>query len=175
MVSLNSLVGPQGLPSPFLTERRAKTQWYAAAFHEGLNFFKAYLLDLAGKESEFNANKLIDIMVSFSKPLYDHLAAEPDSIVALRRFSTPENPIDIVALAQETGKKVVTFDYAMNCLPMFMLNMEVEEFEDGMWRVFPPVAAPVLFIMTKVIPLWRRSQWRFAACDGERKRKRLAV
>ena len=114
-------------------------------------------------------------MESFSKPLYDHLAAEPDSIVALRRFSTPENPIDIVALALETGKKVVTFDYAINSLPMFMLNMEVVEFEGGTWKVFPPVASPVLFIMCKMIPLWKRSQWRFAACDGNRRRKRLAV
>ncbi|MCJ1475920.1 hypothetical protein MMC13_004584 [Lambiella insularis] len=146
-----------------------------ATFHDGLDRFKAYLLTLTGKEADFSASKLIEIMESFAKPLYDHLAAEPDAIQALARFETPEKPIDIVAIALETGKKVVNLDYTLNCLPMFMLNMEVEEFEGGQWSVFPPVPAPVLFIMCKVVPLWRRSVWRFAACDGNRRRKRLAV
>ena len=114
-------------------------------------------------------------MDSFARPLYDHLAAERDAIQALARFATPEKPIDIVAMALETGKKVATFDYSLNCLPMFMLNMEVEEFEGGQWSVFSLVAPPVFFIMRKVIPMWRRSLWRFAACDGNRKRKRFAV
>ena len=153
----------------------AQTLCCIAIFHDGLERFKSYLIGLSGKESKFSATQLIEIMESFSKPLYDHLAAEPGSIVALRRFASVEKPIDIVALSIETGKKVVTFDYAINCLPMFILNMEVEEFEDGIWRVFPPVNAPVLFMMSKVIPLWHRSWWRFAACDGNRRRKRLAI
>jgi hypothetical protein len=95
--------------------------------------------------------------------------------VALSRFSTPEKPIDILTIAETTGKKIVTLEYAFNSLPMFLLNMEVVEFEGGQWNVFPPVPGPVLFIMTKLIPLWRRSVWRFAACDGDRKRKRLEV
>ena len=155
--------------------QHADIECFVAAFHNGLNQFKAYLISLAGKESDFSASRLIEIMESFATPLYEHLAAEPEAIVALARFSTPEKPIDIEALALETGKKMVNLDFAINCLPMFMLNMEVEEFEGGMWSVFPPVSAPVLFVMTKVIPLWRRSQWRFAACDGNRRRKRLAV
>jgi hypothetical protein len=33
-----------------------------------------------------------------------------------------------------------------------MLNMETVEFEGGMWHVFPPINAPVRFILLRVLP-----------------------
>lgn len=136
---------------------------------------KAYLQSLAGTESSFSSTTLLGIMDSFQATLWAHLASEPPKIASLGQYSTAENPIDIVAISLKSGKKMLSLDYALNCLPMFLLNMEVVEFEDGAWSVFPPVPALVLFVMTKVIPLWRRSWWRFAACDGDRRRKRLEV
>lgn len=114
-------------------------------------------------------------MDSFSQPLYTHLSEELDSIVNLSRFSTPDNPIDIVAIALKVGKQAVTRDFALNCLPCFILNMEAVEFEGGMWQEFPPVNAPVRFILMRVLPLWRRTVWRFASCGENRARKQLAV
>jgi hypothetical protein len=147
----------------------------AAAFHGGLETFKAYLVGLSGKEGEFSSTRLIEIMDSFSEPLYTHLKEELDAIVNLSRFSTPEKPIDMVAIALKVGKQAVTLDFALNCLPCFMLNMETVEFEGGMWHVFPPINAPVRFILLRVLPLWRRTVWRFASCGGNRARKQLAV
>lgn len=146
-----------------------------AAFHDGLDAFKAYLVGLKGKEGEFSFARLIEIMDSFSQPLYTHLSEELDSIVNLSRFSTPDNPIDIVAIALKVGKQAVTRDFALNCLPCFILNMEAVEFEGGMWQEFPPVNAPVRFVLLRVLPLWRRAVWRFASCGENRARKQLAV
>jgi hypothetical protein len=89
----------------------------AAAFHGGLETFKAYLVGLSGKEGEFSSTRLIEVMASFSEPLYTHLKEELDAIVNLSRFSTPEKPIDIVAIALKVGKQAVTLDFALNCLP----------------------------------------------------------
>jgi hypothetical protein len=140
-----------------------------------MDTFKNYLVGLKGKEREFSSKQLIEIMDSFSQPLYAHLSEELDAIVNLSRFSTTENPIDIVAIALKVGKQAVTRDFALNCLPCFMLNMETVEFEDGMWHEFPPINAPVRFILMRVLPLWHRTVWRFASCGGDRARKQLAV
>lgn len=137
--------------------------------------FKDYLVGLKGKQEQFSSTRLIEIMDSFSQPLYTHLAEELDAIVNLSRFSTPEKPIDIVAIALRVGKQTVTRDFALNCLPCFMLNMEAVEFEDGMWSGFPPINAPVRFVLMRVLPMWHRTVWRFASCGGNRARKQLAV
>ena len=137
--------------------------------------FKNYLLSLKGKQDTFSGTRLLEIMDSFSTPLYTHLTEELDAIVNLARYSTPEKPIDLVEIALRVGKQTVTLDFALNCMPCFMLNMETVEFEGGAWHGFPPVPAPVRFIIMKVIPLWRRSVWRFASCDSNRARKHLEV
>lgn len=145
-----------------------------AAFHDGLESFKNYLSGLIDCK-EFQAAKLLEIMDSFREPLYAHLISEPKSLLALSRFSSPEKPIDLLKLAIDTGKKSVTLDFVMNTLPVFLLNMESVEFEDGMWQSFPPIAKPVKWVMTSVVPLWQRQQWRFTSCSSDGRRKRLAV
>ena len=90
-----------------------------AAFHAGMEAFKEYLVD-HGRGSDFSPSKLLAIMDSFSKPLYTHLKSEIDSLLALSRFSTPEKPIDLVAMALQAGKKSVTADFVFNTLPVFL-------------------------------------------------------
>lgn len=115
-------------------------------------------------------------MKSFSEPLYSHLQSEPEALLSISKYSTPENPIDLAQMALEAGKKGTTAGFVFNTLPVFLLNMETVEFEDGMWHnVFPPVSGAAKWIMTKGIPLWRRRQWRFVSCTPDGRRKRLAV
>ncbi|KAL9118643.1 MAG: hypothetical protein Q9187_004807, partial [Circinaria calcarea] len=144
-----------------------------AAFHDGLERFKNYLLE---KGVNFSHVDLIAIMDSFSEPLYAHLKAEPTSILALSRYNTPQTPIDIVAMALEAGKKSVTIGFVFNVLPVFLLNMETVDFEGGMWHnVFPPFNKVVKWILTRGAPLWQRRRWRFASCTPDGKFKHLAV
>lgn len=120
---------------------------------------------LIEKGTEFDPIELLSIMDSFQEPLRSHLVAEPPAIVDLAKYSTPERPIDILAIAdsagEETptlfvfpfdekgqfngfllfyaGKKQVRLGFMFNTLPVFFLNMETVEFENGMWHeVFPP-------------------------------------
>jgi hypothetical protein len=136
----------------------------------------SYLTKISSCESEFRSQELLDILDSFSEPLYSHLSSEIESLLALSRFSTPEKPFDLVKMALEAGKKSVTMDFAFNVLPVFLLNMEHVEFEDGMWLdVFPPVPWPVKFILMRLVPLWQYQRWQFASCRGDGKRKCLAA
>ena len=85
-------------------------------------------------------------MDSFSEPLYTHLAAEPEAFLALSRFASPKRQFDLVEIGRETGKKAINLDFALNTLPIFLLNMESVEFEGGMWKNHPAVPAPARFM-----------------------------
>jgi hypothetical protein len=95
------------------------------------------------KRSEFSPEGLINMIDSFSDPLYNHLKEEPDMIVALAQYSTADIPIDIVTLALAGGKEQVSMSFLFNILPVFFLNLESVDFENGLWHdVFPPVNKP---------------------------------
>lgn len=115
-------------------------------------------------------------MDEFGHPLHRHLASEPNSILALAQLSTMDHPIDIEKIAREVGRKQTTLGFAFNTLPIFLLNMETVEFEEGMWHgVFPPLHSTVKYVLYSWVPMWRGSQWRFATCDANGARKPLAV
>lgn len=145
------------------------------AFHTGLKSFKDYLTSLKDPQLDFKPKRLLEIMHSFSEPLHTHLAAEPQALLALSRFASPDRQFDLVKIEQEQGKKAVTLDFALNTLPIFMNNMELVEFEGGMWVGHPKVPSLVRWIMKVVIPLWNWRLWRFMSCDSAGRRKRLVA
>ncbi|OKL58850.1 hypothetical protein UA08_05841 [Talaromyces atroroseus] len=144
-----------------------------AAFHDGMERFKNYLL----KEGvNFQGTEIVAIMDSFKDPFYSHLKSEPRAILELSKYNTPETPINITEIAGAAGKKTMTFSFVLNVLPVFLLNMDTLDFEDGMWHeVFPPVKGMVKWIMTKAIPMRHSGRWRFASCSPEGRAKQLEV
>jgi hypothetical protein len=135
--------------------------------------FRAYLLKGV---VNFRGAELIAIMDSFKDPFYSHLKSEPRAILELAKYDTPETPINITKIAQAAGKKTLTLSFIFNVLPVFLLNMDTLDFEDGMWHeVFPPVKGVIKWIMTKAIPMRHSSRWRFVSCSPEGKAKQLAV
>jgi hypothetical protein len=133
------------------------------------------LSNLQDPASEFKPKRLLEIMDSFSDSLYTHLAAEPQALLALSRFASPDRQFDLVKIEQEQGKKAVTLDFALNTLPIFMNNMELVEFEGGMWKGHPAVPSVVRWIMKVVLPLWNWRIWRFMSCDSDGRRKRMVA
>lgn len=121
-------------------------------FHAGLKALKDYLTSLA-TPSNFKPTHLLSILDSFSQPLHAHLASEPQAFLALSRFVSPEKQFDLVKIEQEEGKKAVSLDFAINVLPIFMNNMETEEFEGGMWKGHPKIPGAVKWILKVLIPM----------------------
>lgn len=76
------------------------------AFQTGMQQFKAYLQDVG---AGFDSGEMIRNIDSFKGPLHKHLSPEPGKIVALAEYSTPENPIDILAIADAAGKSTNAF------------------------------------------------------------------
>ncbi|KAH6666557.1 hypothetical protein B0J14DRAFT_193954 [Halenospora varia] len=146
-----------------------------AAFHAGLKSFKTYLTGLTNPSRDFDPTQLRGIMDGFSEPLYRHLEAEPQALLALSRFHSSTSDFDLVTIAKETGKKAVSLEFAVSVMPMFLGNMEVWEFEGGMWREFPDVPAWVRWVMRNMLPWWNRRWWRFMSCDKDGRRRRLVA
>jgi hypothetical protein len=140
-----------------------------------LKSFRDYLIGLSNPQADFNPPRLLEIMDSFSEPLYSHLKAEPQALLALSRFSSPERQFDLTKIALEAGKKSVTFEFALNVLPIFLLNHESVEFEGGMWQNHPAVPSFVRWVMKNVLPLWQRQWWRFMSCTSDGRRKHMVA
>lgn len=99
---------------------------------------------LVEKNTGFSTTELLTIMDSFKNSLYSHLKAEPDSIVGLGQYKAPQNPIDILVIADAAGKKQVSLRFVFNILPVFLLSMDTADFEEGMWHdVSPPFKGAV--------------------------------
>ncbi|KAK6851591.1 hypothetical protein PG995_011716 [Apiospora arundinis] len=162
--SVNKAAGQTGLMQAAIEEH--------ALFHDGMERFKKYLL----KEGmRFSAAELLAIMSSFQEALHSHFKAEPSLIVELAQHSTPEHPIDILTIADSAIRKQLTLGLVVNTLPVFYLNMNYAEFEDGMWDgVFPAFKGPSKALLTKGIPMWHSKRWRFSSCSPEGKVKNLA-
>lgn len=115
-------------------------------------------------------------MDSFAKPFYAHLEQESKALAELRRFSSPEKPLDLVKMAQSAGKKSLTPNFLFNVLPVFLLNMETIEFEDGRWHgVFPPSPFAANYVLKVLVPMWQSKRWRFVSCLPDGRIKQLAV
>lgn len=144
------------------------------AFQGGLDKCKMYLSDKGA--DGFSAAELIATMDEFKDPLYSHLKAEPPAIAALVKYSSPDNPIDILGIADAVGNKQVSLRFIFNTLPVFFLNMETVGFEGGTWHgVFPPLNGVAKIIMHKTVPMWHSGRWRFINCDADGRAKQLAV
>lgn len=92
--NLDQAAGQKGLMDDAVHEHEA--------FFGGMERMKKYLLD---NGTDFSSTELIAIMGSFKEPLHSHLKAEPSAIMALAKYSTQDNPIDILGIADAAGKK----------------------------------------------------------------------
>ncbi|KAH7324527.1 hypothetical protein B0I35DRAFT_424382 [Stachybotrys elegans] len=144
-----------------------------ALFHDGLAQFKTYLTE---KGAKFSSTELIHIMDSFRTALDDHFRAEISMIVGLAEHSTPERPIDILAIADAAARSQITPSLVLNIIPIFYLNMNTAEFEDGMWDgIFPSFKGIARAFVMRTVPLWHARRWRFVSCSPEGRVKHLAV
>ncbi|CAF9935486.1 hypothetical protein IMSHALPRED_010244 [Imshaugia aleurites] len=108
-------------------------------YHRDLQTLKNYLLTFEhfrNPATDFSPSHLLALNDKIALPLHAHLASVPPSILALSRFSTPEHPFDPLAIdrAVELSDDKKTTTYIFNVLPVWLLNVESEQFENGRWK-----------------------------------------
>lgn len=145
---------------------------------DGLIRFHAYLFPLSeqGKQANFNATTLLSIMDSFSQPFCHHFHSEISTIAALsdltpapsghgKDLSKSAGPI-----FAQWGKSSIMRAGLTDVVPFLFLNFD-RTVEDGMWANWPPMPAPIRWLLVNAGGSWYARWWRFASCgyDGSPK------
>lgn len=127
-------------------------------FHDNFEAWGAWLGKCDRKVETFSPWVCRSMMDAFMTPLSDHLAAEIPTLLGLAHFG---DKLNLAGLLAKEGETVMGGMSKTTQLPLFLLNHDVT-FE-GAIHSFPPVPAPVTFMLRNVM-----GRWQFATCgfDG---------
>lgn len=134
------------------------------AFHKGLERYYAYLCSLDGKEDSFSGSTLIQLIDDFSDPLMKHLSHELTSIMELSRFGNDGLIWKIWTDGVEAGKSEMQLWDLIEKAPLALMTHDVT-YENGMHQNYPPIPAPLSFMIRYVFSLWYNGYWDFAPCN----------
>lgn len=151
------------------------------AFEAGFGALASYLESVSSSSSSsppatFDAAKLKSLMDALLPPFEAHFRSE---IVTLANLSSHPNapqvgtPEDLAFrdVFKRWGKG--TIKGSTDMVPMFLMNHDGEGFEDGKWKAWPPIPAPIRWGLVNIGGMWNGGWWRFASCDGMGNRKAL--
>jgi hypothetical protein len=116
----------------------------------------------------FDGSRVLTLMDAFGPALHSHLSNEPPHLASLRQYPN----IDMAAIKAATEKDSMDRTSPIYLLPMLWCNLDVE-FEDGRWRDFPGLSAPLRWIMVNVFGWWRSNWWRFGSVGRDGRRVQL--
>jgi hypothetical protein len=140
----------------------------------GIARFQDYLLSLKSP-SHFSGTKLLEIMVSFQNPFEAHMRSEISFIAQLSQHArTPkegseEEKATKAAFEAREGKNLLMSGMT-DVMSFFLFNYD-SEYEDGLWKDWPPIPGPVRWILMSVAKAMHPGWWKFASCDATRRRK----
>jgi hypothetical protein len=139
----------------------------------GIAKFEEYLLSLKSP-SEFSGAKLLEIMATFQEPFEIHMRSEVATIANLAHHArTPEEgsakeKSTSAAFETREGKNLL-LSGVTDVMPFFLFNYD-SEYEDGIWASWPPIPAPVRWVIVNVAKIRHPGWWKFASCDASRRR-----
>ncbi|KAH6644840.1 hypothetical protein C7974DRAFT_299676 [Boeremia exigua] len=133
------------------------------AFEAPFAAWGAWLNTCLAGTTRFSAARNTALMDAFIPPLTAHLHDEIPTLLALRRFGAA---LDLQAMFAREAKTVMGGMRKRTVLPVFLSNHD-RAFEGGM-HVFPPLPAPVVWVLGSVCGRVKAEWWKFGACgfDG---------
>jgi hypothetical protein len=150
--------------------------WDPDAFLPAIGEFEKYLVSLKSP-ADFSAAALLKVMDAFQGPFEAHFRSEISTIAALAahpRTPTQDSPAQVQASAKMDawGRNTVIKAGIADVVPVFLYNLD-KEFEEGLWKDWPPIPAPVRWTLLGVAGFKGSGRWRFASCDSARRRRDL--
>jgi hypothetical protein len=132
-----------------------------ATFLQGLADLKKYLDEVTAQPKTFDPKQLLQHLDSFAPTLHGHLVAEIPRLLSLSRFGD-KIPFTQI-MAKEGNKTHITLSKTGGMI-YFMRNLDVD-YEDGLWKDWPPIPGPARLIVMKTLGNWNRRWWKWASCD----------
>ncbi|KAF2812276.1 uncharacterized protein BDZ99DRAFT_383436 [Mytilinidion resinicola] len=137
-----------------------KTHGEHEAMLPGLAKFHEYLSSLPSPAS-FSASTLLSIMKEFEEPFDTHFHSEIASIASLGSYGDFPAAKPVFAT---WGKNSVKSAGYTDVVPFLFLNFD-RTVEDGLWATWPPMPAPIRYMLVRVGGWWHGGWWKFASCD----------
>lgn len=118
--------------------------------------------------AKFSGTRVQQLMDEFGPAMHTHLKNEVPHLASLKKYPN----IDMATIKKATEKDSMDRSSTIYDLPMLWYNLDVD-FEDGRWKDFPGLPAPVRWVMVNVLGWWRSNWWRFGSVDRNGKRVQL--
>ena len=139
------------------------------SFLPGLTEYAQYLESLT-TPTDFDGQKLQNLMEGFQQPFEHHFHSEITHIASLSSHPSAPSPaseqeVAATAVFKTWGKKTVTKAGTTDVVPFFLLNLDVT-YEEGRWANWPPMPAPVRWGLVNLAGSWNWGWWKFASCDA---------
>jgi len=116
--------------------------------------------------ASFNGHKCTALIDLFIEPLLTHLGDKIPTLVSLSRHAAVLDD-KLGDMMKAEGDKVMASLSKTQQLPAFLLNHDVT-YEGGIHN-FPPIPAPVRWVLRQCFGRWNSSWWKFATAgfDGQ--------
>ena len=141
-----------------------------------LNKVDAYLATL-GDATEFSGRSLVALLDELKEPFESHFNEEIDVLANLSTHRNNPKPgsdaeRETIAAFDKWGQDSLMQPGITDVLVFFLLNMD-REYEEGLWRDWPPIPRAARWAMVNVAGIWHNSWWKFASCDASGRRQEL--
>lgn len=116
-------------------------------------------------------------MRGFQDPFIHHFHHEIATIASFADLPSAPKPNTpeadrAAAVFKAWGKKTVTKAGTFDVVPFFLMNLDAE-YEEGMWREWPPMPALVRWGLVNGAGSVHWGWWKFASCDAWGRRRAL--
>lgn len=159
--TIEAQTGEKGVMDEDLEQHRA--------FIVGFRALKSYLDSVAETPARFSGAELVSLLDDFAPQLHHHLTDEIPRMVALSRFG---DKISMLKIIETEGNRSAQALSKTGAMIFFLRNSDLE-FEEGLWKNWPPIPGPVRWSILKTLGRWHVGWWRFASCDESGRMQQL--
>jgi hypothetical protein len=120
------------------------------AFLPGFQAYETYLSQCTVDPTNFSGAHLIRLIDGFGSTLVTHLSDEIPTLISLNQYGSKLPLLDMINAESQKSPLHISITGGT---PFFFRNLDVE-FEDGLWKNWPPMPGLVWWIMQRTFVAW---------------------
>lgn len=103
----------------------------------------------------------------FADPFAYHFHSEIETIASMNSLPQTYDPTAVSLTFKKWGKSSIMKAGMTDVVPFLFMNFDRSDgFENGMWKAWPPMPAPIRWGLTNIGGSWNWGWWKFASCDA---------
>ncbi|PPR03397.1 hypothetical protein CVT24_012522 [Panaeolus cyanescens] len=127
------------------------------AFHDGMDAFKQYILDVKAKKETYDGEKAAELCKEFAKPMVQHLHDEIPTISPENLSRFDDEPETLQNMYRKVEEHIKSQPGKLTVFPFVMTHHDFKKAPN-----WPPVPAPIRWFARNIAPHWNSSYWKFS-------------